>query len=113
MQYDYFIACRWRNRDNVLDLAGKLRAQGKSVYTCFDNEQSLADKEKDPEIAMQEFEAIQDWESNENVKKIFEADMNALRNSEALILLLPAGKSAHIEAGAAYGTGKKCILIGE
>lgn len=39
--------------------------------------------------------------------------MGALRNSEALILLLPAGKSAHIEAGTAYGLGKKCILIGE
>ena len=39
--------------------------------------------------------------------------MNALRNSQNLILLLPAGKSAHIEAGAAYGMGKHCILIGE
>lgn len=113
MRYDYFIACRWRNRDNVLDLAGKLRAMGKSVYTCFDSEHSLADKEKDPEAAMQEFESTKDWESDESIKKIFETDMNALRNSEILILLLPAGKSAHIEAGAAYGMGKHCILIGE
>ena len=113
MRYDYFIACRWRNRDNVLDLAGKMRAKGKSVYTCFDSEHSLADKEKDPEEAMQEFEATQNWESDENVRKIFDTDMNALRNSQNLILLLPAGKSAHIEAGAAYGMGKHCILIGE
>ena len=113
MRYDYFIACRWRNRDNVLDLADKLRVKGKSVYTCFDGEQSLADKEKDPEEAMQEFEATQNWESDENIRKIFDTDMNALRNSQNLILLLPAGKSAHIEAGAAYGMGKHCILIGE
>jgi len=113
MRYDYFIACRWRNRDNVLDLAGKMRAKGKSVYTCFDSEHSLADKEKDPEEAMQEFEATQNWESDENIRKIFDTDMNALRNSQNLILLLPAGKSAHIEAGAAYGMGKHCILIGE
>lgn len=113
MKYDYFIACRWRNRDNVLDLAGKLRAKGKSAYTCFDGEHSLAAKEKDPEAAMQEFEATQNWESDENIKKIFETDMNALRNSQNLILLLPAGKSAHIEAGAAYGMGKHCILTGE
>ena len=113
MRYDYFIACRWRNRDNVLDLAGKMRTKGKIVYTCFDSEQSLADKEKDPEEAMQEFEATQNWESDENVRKIFDTDMNALRNSQNLILLLPAGKSAHIEAGAAYGMGKHCILIGE
>lgn len=113
MKYDYFIACRWRNRDNVLDLADKLRAKGKSIYTCFDSEHSLVDKEKDPEAAMQEFESTKDWENDENIKKIFETDMNALRNSQNLILLLPAGKSAHIEAGAAYGMGKHCILIGE
>ncbi len=113
MRYDYFIACRWRNRDNVLDLADKLRAKGKLVYTCFDSEHSLADTENNPEEAMQEFEATQDWESDENIRKIFDTDMNALRDSETLILLLPAGKSAHIEAGAAYGMGKHCILIGE
>lgn len=113
MHYDYFIACRWRNKDNVLDLAGKLRAKGKMVYTCFDSEQTLADKEKNPEEAMKEFEATQNWESDENIKKIFKTDMNALRNSETLILLLPAGKSAHIEAGAAFGLGKRCVLIGE
>ena len=113
MKYDYFIACRWRNRDNVLDLAGKLRARGKFVYTCFDSEHSLADKEKDPEAAMQEFESTKDWENDENIRKIFDTDINALRNSQNLILLLPAGKSAHIEAGTAYGMGKHCILIGE
>lgn len=26
---------------------------------------------------------------------------------------MPAGKSAHIEAGIAYGLGKKLVLIGE
>lgn len=89
-----------------MDLAQKLRAKGKSVYTCFDSEQSLASNEKDPEEAMKEFEAIQNWQSDENIKKVFETDMNALRNSEILTLLLPAGKSAHIEAGAAFGIGK-------
>lgn len=28
-------------------------------------------------------------------------------------MLLPAGNSAHIEAGTAYGLGKTCILIGK
>lgn len=30
-----------------------------------------------------------------------------------LLLVLPAGKAAHIEAGIAYGLGKKCYAIGE
>ena len=28
-------------------------------------------------------------------------------------MVLPAGKSGHIEAGVAYGLGKKCYAIGE
>lgn len=28
-------------------------------------------------------------------------------------MVLPAGKSAHIEAGVAYGLGKKCYAIGQ
>jgi hypothetical protein len=28
-------------------------------------------------------------------------------------MLMPAGKSSHIEAGIAHGLGKTCILIGE
>ena len=30
-----------------------------------------------------------------------------------MLLVLPAGKAAHIEAGIAYGLGKKCYAIGK
>lgn len=39
--------------------------------------------------------------------------MEGERNSKNFLLVLPAGKSAHIEAGVAYGLGKKCYAIGE
>ena len=39
--------------------------------------------------------------------------MEAEKNSENFLLVLPAGKSGHIEAGVAYGMGKKCYAIGE
>ncbi len=35
------------------------------------------------------------------------------KNSKNLLLVLPAGTSAHIESGIAYGLGKKCYAIGE
>ena len=35
------------------------------------------------------------------------------KSSRNLLLVLPAGKAAHIEAGIAYGLGKKCYAIGE
>ena len=30
-----------------------------------------------------------------------------------MLLVLPAGKAAHIESGIAYGLGKKCYAIGK
>lgn len=118
MRYDFFIASRWRNKEQVLDLAKKIRSKGKGVY-CFiegdGTEYELKDttNQNTPEEFMKRFESISDWQTDANVKKIFDVDMNALKSSEALILLLPAGKSAHIESGVAYGSGKKCIVIGE
>ncbi len=39
--------------------------------------------------------------------------MEAEKNSDNFLMVLPAGKSGHIEAGVAYGLGKKCYAIGE
>lgn len=112
MQYKYFIASRWRNRDSVLALVHKLRAKGKSVY-CFMETDNYHSIDEDPEAVMKAFEATDNWRHSDMVESIFKKDMDALRASEELILLLPAGKSAHIEAGAAYGMNKHCIVIGE
>lgn len=109
MHYNFFIASRFRNKQAVLDLTEKLRKKGKTVY-CFVEEY---DDSQTPEEYMQHFESIPNWREAESVKAMFEKDMQALRDSDALILLLPAGKSAHVEVGAAYGMGKTCIVIGE
>lgn len=109
MKYTYFIASRYRNKDAVLDLTEKLRVKGKSVY-CF---VEGSDDSLSPEEYMQKFENTPDWINNSFIKQMFETDMEALKHSENFVLLLPAGKSAHVEAGTAYGLGKKCILIGE
>lgn len=118
MNYDYFIASRWRNKDAVMELTEKLREKGKSVYCFFETEGEEHETWKDkhhytPEEFMQKFENTPDWQHDPAIQKMFTTDMDALKNSKSLILLLPAGKSAHVEAGAAYGMGKHCILIGE
>ncbi len=69
--------------------------------------------ETDPEETMEEYELTHNWWNSKMVKDIFKKDMKALKESEILLLLLPAGKSSHIEAGVAYGMGKKCIVIGD
>ncbi len=40
----------------------------------------------------------------------FESDFNALMNCDVCLLVLPCGRSAHLEAGYAKGTGKKLII---
>ncbi|MDP2671741.1 MAG: hypothetical protein Q8P13_04785 [bacterium] len=118
MKYDYFIASRWRNKETVVDFAGKIKAKGKTVYCFVDSdgaEYKLQEWERNysPEQFMEKFESIPNWKNSPHVKEIFDVGMNALKESSALILLLPAGKSAHLEAGVAFGMGKKCILVGE
>lgn len=116
MHTDFYIASRYRNKDIVLELAEKIRSKGKTVYVFLESNASLnnvANLETDPEEAMKKFEAIENWKEDPKVKEVFESDMNAIKNADTLLLLLPAGKSAHIEAGVAHGLGKKLILIGE
>lgn len=62
---------------------------------------------------MKAFESVENFFENEYFKEVFEADLSGLKNAETVIVLLPAGNSVHIEAGIAYGLGKKLILIGE
>ena len=47
------------------------------------------------------------------VMNIFKQDLDNEKASKNLLLVLPAGKSGHIESGIAYGMGKKCYAIGE
>ncbi len=118
MKYEYFIASRWRNKDQVLELTRRIRAKGKTVY-CFlegDGQEyhlKATSSDHDPEAFMRNFENIPDWQTNPEVQRVFDVDMNALKDSQHVLLLLPAGKSAHIEAGAAYGLGKRLSVIGE
>lgn len=111
-RYDFFVSGRWRNRDNVLALAKRIRDKGKTVYCFLEASHSIARVNDDPETSMQEFEKL-DWRHDPYVQEVFRNDMEGEKNSEKFIMLLPVGKSCHIEAGVAYGLGKECILIGE
>lgn len=110
--YDFFVSGRWRNRDKVLELTQQIRAKGYSVYCFLETAPSMYSENNDPEAEMQKFEK-RDWRSDPYVQEIFHKDMAGEKNSDVFVMLLPVGKSCHIEAGVAYGLGKKCILIGE
>lgn len=118
MKYDYTIVSRWRNRKQVEYLTKKLRSKNEKVYSFIEGDGThyqLKDSEQKykPEEFMKIYESIPDWRNDPRIKEIFEIDLKALKNSKNVILLLPAGKSAHIEAGIAFGLKKNLILIGQ
>lgn len=114
MKYEYFIAGRTRNKDNILSICEIFDELNISYYCFLKNDEttnSFGQNATNQEEKMKEFEQL-DLKSD-IVKNIFKIDMEAEKNSEKFLLVLPSGTSGHIEAGVAYGLGKKCYAIGE
>ena len=112
-KYDFFIAGRTRNREKILEICDIFEDLNISHYCFLKNKQSHIEAGldiNDKELA-DKFEKM-DLQSNA-VQTIFKHDMEGEKISKNFLLVLPAGKSAHIEAGVAYGLGKKCYAIGE
>lgn len=114
-KYDYFIAGRWRNKDNIKPILDLVRASGKSTYCFIENSyegESVEFKiDEDPDIFMKKSEELS--QDDPLIRKIFEVDITAEREADNFLLILPAGIAGHIEAGVAYGMGKKCYAIGK
>jgi len=116
--YEYFVSGRWRDQDKLFEICDVLDKAGKSYYCFLKNAHTnellnVSERSDDVEKVMSDFEARKDWRNDPVIAEIFQQDMEGLRACENLLVLLPAGKSVHIEAGAAYGMGKPCIAIGE
>ena len=112
-KYKFYIAGRTRNREIILKICNIFENFNIS-HSCFlKNEES----HKEAELDLSDKNLADTFESlkleDSRVRTIFEHDLNGLKNSDNFLLVLPAGKSSHIEAGIAYGLGKKCYAIGE
>ena len=112
-KYDFFIAGRNRNKNNILKICDLFDKHNVSYYCFLKNEDSwgYGNKDQTPEEKQKEFESL-DLKSD-IVLTMYNDDLNALKSSDNLLLVLPAGKGAHIESGIAFGLGKKCYAIGE
>jgi hypothetical protein len=110
---DFTVIGKYRNSENVRTLITAIRNKDK---TCYD----FTDKPADPnnpdgcfEEQMNALEAHSDFLNDPVHRFHYERDLAGLKNARVVVLLLPAGTSAHIEAGIAFGLGKKLILIGK
>lgn len=112
-KYDFFIAGRARNKGNILRICDLFDKYKISYYCFFKNEDTwgYGNKNQTPEEKQREFEGL--GLKSDIVLKLFNNDLDNEKSSKNLLLVLPAGKAAHIEAGIAYGLGKKCYAVGK
>jgi len=113
-KYDFFIAGRWRNFPEVKKVLDTVRLNNATAY-CFIENKYIGSKvefkqDENIELIMQTLESLP--ADDDFINQIFERDMQAQRDSDNFLLVLPAGISGHVEAGIAYGVGKKCYAVG-
>lgn len=108
----FFIASPWRNAEAVKNLSDALVTRGHAAYSFLDSGANLADGAPVIEEFKKFGRSMVDWEDDPLIGHIFESEMTALRDSDAVILLEPAGRSSLTEAGIAYGMGKQVVLVG-
>lgn len=108
-----FIASPWKNKDQVEKLVEDLQARGHEAHSFIESGANLLSGEPIEDYMKMFNEALKNWQQqDERVSKIFNSELATLKECDVVVLLLPAGISAHLEAGIAYGWGKKVVLIG-
>ena len=113
-KYEFFIAGRSRNKEQILKICDIFDKYNISNYCFLKNDETMNSYGNDSQTAEEkqnEFEKL--GLKSDTVIKIFNEDLENEKASNKFLLVLPAGKSGHIEAGIAYVMGKKCYAIGE
>jgi len=111
-----YIASSWKNQERVLWLAGRLEKEGFEVdafYRATDNRYSfhwseLVDNEDD----LKYYDAIE-MLADPRTQRAFQEDRKWLDWADAVVMLMPCGRSSHLEAGYAVGQGKRLYIYGD
>ena len=111
-----YVASSWRNRDQPT-VVETLRNAGHKVYDF-----------RKPKLGISGFQWVdvdagwEDWSpaayrealTHPSAQLGFDRDFEAMQWADAFVLVLPCGRSAHLEAGWAIGQGKPtCILFSD
>lgn len=117
-----YLASSWKNKKEVRELAEQLMvlsfvevddftdpSLGRYVFSWDDLEdeyKNILGKVIPSSSYAQAIKFVQD----ERAIRAFKEDINQVRGSDVLILILPCGRSAHTEFGYAAAKGKKLIV---
>lgn len=104
-----YVASSWRNHYQRAAVVA-LRSLGHEVYDFMDSD-GFSWKQVDPRG--EELWGFDDWQHalrTPAAERGFARDMSALATAHRCLLVLPSGRSAHLEAGWAIGQGKPTAI---
>lgn len=104
-----YVASSWRNRDQPR-LVQLLRGVGYGVYDFREEPGAFSWADIDPSWMTWTRERFRDALVSDIAIRGFARDYNALVLCGLCVLLLPSGRSAHLEAGIAHGMGRPVII---
>ena len=108
-----YVASSWRNNQQP-EVVRRLREAGHEVYD-FKNpkpgDNGFHWSEIDPAWKSWEPAAFRDALDHPTAIAGFDSDMTALKACDACVLVLPCGRSAHLELGWACGAGRKTAVL--
>ncbi len=104
-----YLASSWKNKQLVKDWADVLRRRGYEVDAFCDAKSGRFVFPASENADLLDLDAI-NFLSFERSQKAFAEDKKWLDWANVCLLILPAGNSAHLEAGYAKGQGKKLVI---
>lgn len=110
-----YTASSWRNPEYDA-IVGNLKGAG---YEVYDFKSALTEGKRTAFNWDEIDPAWENWTSREFVfqlghplaRRAFESDKAGMDEADVCILILPCGKSAHLEAGYMRGQGKKVLIL--
>ena len=99
-----YVASSWKN-EVYPEVVEALRQAGHDVYDF--RHQGISDCNP----AEMTSDKLLDFLDLPKVRSIFQNDMDALEASDAVVCVLPCGRSAHLELGYGIGAGKRTVLL--
>ncbi|MFZ3172059.1 MAG: hypothetical protein WA118_08775 [Carboxydocellales bacterium] len=104
-----YLASSWKNVELVRILANYLRMRGHEVDDFTDSSKGRLSFSFSQLPGIEHYNAKSALDIAE-VQQAFAEDKHWIDWADCVLLILPAGKSAHLEAGYAKGSGKKLVI---
>ncbi|BAE83981.1 hypothetical protein [Desulfitobacterium hafniense] len=105
-----YLASSWKNEIIVKQIAEYLMNYGFEVDNFTDDTKGRFVFHYSELGRLDELDAVT-FLRDQRALRAFHEDKKWIDWSEAVVLILPAGRSAHLEAGYAKGSGKKLIIL--